>query len=63
MPDWKMTQGGYSDTLVFTENGINAVNLSAGYRDEHTKHEYVDYRAAYNKFQLIKTALHFQLIK
>jgi tripeptide aminopeptidase len=63
MPDWKMTQGGYSDTLVFAENGINTVNLSAGYRNEHTEHEHVDYRAAYNTFQLIKTALHFQLIK
>jgi tripeptide aminopeptidase len=63
MPDWKITQGGYSDTLVFAENGINAVNLSAGYRNEHTEHEYVDYRAAYHTFQLIKTALHFQLIK
>lgn len=63
MPDWKMTQGGYSDTLVFAENGINAVNLSAGYRNEHTELEYVDYHAAFSTFLLIRTALQYQLIK
>jgi tripeptide aminopeptidase len=63
MPDWKMTQGGYSDTLVFAENGINAVNLSAGYRNEHSEHEYVDYRASFNTYKLIETVLHYQLIR
>lgn len=39
--DWKCIEGGISDAIVFAENGINAINLSAGYYGEHTDKEYV----------------------
>lgn len=38
--DWKAVEGGISDALTFSENGINSVNLSAGYYNEHTSNEY-----------------------
>lgn len=41
MPDWKCVEGGISDAIVFAENGINSINLSAGYRNEHTDKEYL----------------------
>ncbi|UGO46104.1 peptidase [Bacillus phage vB_BanS_Chewbecca] len=39
--DFKCVEGGISDALTFSENGINSVNLSAGYYNEHTEKEYV----------------------
>lgn len=39
--DWKAVEGGVSDALVFSEAGINSVNLSAGYYNEHTDREYL----------------------
>lgn len=39
--NWKATEGGISDACTFSKNGINSVNLSAGYRHEHTDKEYV----------------------
>jgi putative aminopeptidase FrvX len=41
MDDWKCVEGGISDAMTFSENGINSINLSAGYRHEHTDKEYV----------------------
>jgi putative aminopeptidase FrvX len=41
MPDWRAVEGGVSDALIFSENGVNSINLSAGYRNEHTEKEYV----------------------
>lgn len=41
MPDWKCVEGGVSDAMTFAENGINSINLSAGYMNEHTAKEYV----------------------
>ena len=38
--NWKATEGGISDAMVFAENGINSINLSAGYYNEHTDAEY-----------------------
>ncbi|MEL0642581.1 hypothetical protein V6260_18530, partial [Pseudoalteromonas aliena] len=38
--DWKCVEGGISDAMVFAENGINSINLSAGYMNEHTANEY-----------------------
>lgn len=40
--DWKAVPGGLSDAYVFSANGINSVNLSAGYNNEHTEKEYVN---------------------
>lgn len=39
--DWKCTEGGISDAMVFSENGVNSVNLSCGYMNEHTDKEFV----------------------
>src|SRR5690606_3622847 len=41
MPDWRAVEGGISDAMVFAESGINSINLSAGYENEHTDREYV----------------------
>jgi tripeptide aminopeptidase len=57
MPDWKVTEGGSSDARVFAEMGIQSVNLSAGYGDEHTDGEFVDYRASYDTFRLVESVL------
>lgn len=38
--DWKCVEGGISDAMVFSENGVNSINLSAGYMNEHTAMEY-----------------------
>lgn len=39
--DWKCVEGGISDALTFSENGVNSINLSVGYMNEHTEKEYV----------------------
>ncbi|WP_409344243.1 M20/M25/M40 family metallo-hydrolase [Paenibacillus sp. MBLB4367] len=39
MPDWKAVRGGISDAMTFAKHGIPSVNLSAGYKDEHTEEE------------------------
>lgn len=39
--DWNAIEGGISDATVFSKNGINSINLSAGYYNEHTEREYV----------------------
>lgn len=62
MPDWQTTPGGSSDAKVFAEFGIPSVNLSAGYVNEHTDEEYVDYLATYETYKLIETVLHKNLL-
>lgn len=37
--EWKCTAGGYSDTVIWVESGIQPVNLSVGYNNEHTSAE------------------------
>lgn len=39
--DWKATEGGISDAMSFAQEGINSVNISAGYMNEHTDKEFV----------------------
>ncbi|WP_164669398.1 M20/M25/M40 family metallo-hydrolase [Virgibacillus doumboii] len=51
---WSCTNGGSSDTRIWAEHGIQCVNLSAGYRNEHTDNEYLDVEAAYETVSLIK---------
>ncbi|WP_317890846.1 M20/M25/M40 family metallo-hydrolase [Paenibacillus arenilitoris] len=63
MPDWKTTAGGSSDAGVYAQQfGIPSVNLSVGYRNEHTELETVDCAAAFETAVLIGTALHHRLI-
>ncbi|MDV2686484.1 M20/M25/M40 family metallo-hydrolase [Alkalihalophilus lindianensis] len=62
MRDWKMTAGGLSDAKVFASYGIPSVNLSAGYWNEHSDLEVVDYRATYETVKLVEGVLNHQLI-
>lgn len=54
---WKTVQGGSSDTRIWASHGIQSVNLSVGYRDEHTEEESLDVNACYSTVQLLKTIL------
>ncbi|MGD6967416.1 M20/M25/M40 family metallo-hydrolase [Rossellomorea vietnamensis] len=51
---WAVTPGGSSDTRVWALHGIQSVNLSAGYYDEHTEEESLDVAACYRTAQLIQ---------
>ncbi|MCP8970849.1 M20/M25/M40 family metallo-hydrolase [Ectobacillus ponti] len=51
---WKCTAGGSSDTRIWAQQGIQSVNLSAGYQHEHTDHETLDVGACYGTLQLVK---------
>jgi tripeptide aminopeptidase len=62
MSDWKITPGGLSDSKVFAEFGIPAVNLSVGYEHEHSEWETLDYRATLDTTILLETVLDQQLI-
>jgi putative aminopeptidase FrvX len=55
--DWKAVQGGISDATVFSELGVHSVNLSAGYRNEHTEQEYVVFEDMKKTVNLILQAL------
>ncbi|MBM7647485.1 hypothetical protein JOC78_000406 [Bacillus ectoiniformans] len=53
LSDWKCTAGGSSDTRIWAEHSIQSVNLSAGYRNEHTDEEFLDVAACYRVTKLI----------
>jgi putative aminopeptidase FrvX len=48
--------GSISDTMVFSEIGINGVNLSAGYYNAHTREEYIKIAEVKRTAQWIITA-------
>ncbi|MBM7620032.1 hypothetical protein JOC95_001884 [Bacillus tianshenii] len=50
---WKCTRGGSSDTRIWASHGIQSVNLSVGYQNEHTDDEILDTDACYNTLQLL----------
>lgn len=50
---WKCTSGGSSDTRIWAEHGIQSVNLSAGYGNEHTDDEYLNVEACFNVTKLL----------
>ncbi|SOC11387.1 peptidase M28-like protein [Ureibacillus xyleni] len=50
---WAAVAGGSSDTRVWAEQGINSVNLSAGYHDEHTSSETLDIEANYGTYEYV----------
>jgi tripeptide aminopeptidase len=54
---WKMTAGGSSDTRIWAAYGIQSVNLSAGYMNEHTDSETLNIEACYNTVRLIQEVL------
>lgn len=55
--DWKCVEGGISDTMIFAENGINAINLSAGYMNEHTSQEWVSLKDMRDTMKLVMQTL------
>ncbi|CAG7645477.1 hypothetical protein PAECIP111802_03526 [Paenibacillus allorhizosphaerae] len=64
MADWKVTAGGSSDAKILSQKfSIPSVNLSAGYMNEHTDRETVDYLAAYETSKLIECVLSRHSIK
>ena len=54
---WQCTAGGSSDTRIWAQHGIQSVNLSAGYYNEHTEAEALDVNACYNTVKLVKAIL------
>lgn len=51
---WKCRAGGSSDTKIWATHGIQSVNLSVGYQNEHTSEEYLNTDACYGAFSLLK---------
>jgi tripeptide aminopeptidase len=54
---WKMRAGGSSDTRIWAAHGIQSVNLSAGYNNEHTDLETLNVEACFNTMTLIQEVL------
>ncbi|PIC80931.1 peptidase M28 [Sporosarcina sp. P18a] len=53
--EWKCTPGGSSDTRIWAAAGIQSVNLSVGYRNEHTNSESLHVGDCYNTVTLLKS--------
>ncbi|PID23527.1 M28 family peptidase [Sporosarcina sp. P7] len=53
--EWKCTPGGSSDTRVWAAAGIQSVNLSVGYRNEHTNSESLHVGDCYQTVSLLKS--------
>jgi tripeptide aminopeptidase len=51
---WRTTPGGSSDTRIWASHGIQSVNLSTGYSNEHTAKEYLDVESCYRTAKLIE---------
>jgi putative aminopeptidase FrvX len=54
--NWQACEGGISDAVTFSEGGVNSVNLSAGYENEHTAKEYVVFADMCDTVRLIVQA-------
>ncbi|TYS61967.1 M20/M25/M40 family metallo-hydrolase [Bacillus infantis] len=53
LENWKCTNGGSSDTRIWASMGIQSVNLSVGYINEHTSKEMLDIESCYNTVKLV----------
>ena len=61
---WEPTMGGRSDTLIWAQQGIQSVNLSVGYQNEHTSEEELNIDVAFATANLLKKVfLHVDLLK
>ena len=61
---WEPTMGGRSDTLIWAQQGIQSVNLSVGYQNEHTSEEELNIDDAFATANLLKKVfLHVDLLK
>lgn len=56
--NWQSVQGGSSDTRIWASHGINSLNISAGYFNEHTEMESLDIEANYRSYELLIHLLH-----
>lgn len=54
--DWKCVEGGISDATTFSYANVNSVNLSVGYRNEHTDKEYLVFEDMKDTVRLILQA-------
>lgn len=54
LKNWKCTNGGSSDTRIWAAHGIQSVNLSVGYFNEHTSDEKLDVEGCYNTVKLVE---------
>lgn len=54
MGHYKAVIGGISDAYAFSQNGIQSVNLSVGYYNEHTDEEYLKYNELMNTIEFSK---------
>lgn len=50
---WQCTAGGSSDTRIWASHGIQSVNLSIGYQNEHTSDEYLDIDACFGTVRFL----------
>lgn len=61
---WEPTLGGSSDTRIWAQQGIQSVNLSVGYQNEHTSSEELNLDDAFATANLLKKVfLHIDLLK
>ncbi|TVY08370.1 M20/M25/M40 family metallo-hydrolase [Paenibacillus cremeus] len=51
--DWKACQGGISDAVTYAQHGLPSVNLSCGYKYEHTDFEELHVPSALDTVDLI----------
>lgn len=55
--DWKCVEGNISDAVSFSSRGVNSINISAGYQNEHTTSEFVSINNMNESAELIKHTL------
>lgn len=55
--DWAPCEGGISDACSYSEIGVNSVNLSVGYMNEHTEDEFVVIKDVMKTVNLILQSL------
>lgn len=54
---WKTVAGGSSDTRIWASYGVQSVNLSVGYQDEHSSDEALNVEACFNTVELVLALL------
>lgn len=54
---WKTVAGGSSDTRIWASHGLQSVNLSIGYQNEHTENEMLNVEACFNTVELVLAVL------
>ncbi|WP_147533005.1 M20/M25/M40 family metallo-hydrolase [Bacillus marasmi] len=54
---WAVTKGGSSDTAIWAQHGIQSVNLSAGYKNEHSERESLNVDDSYRTAELVKAVM------